>query len=209
MNKLKKIWNFIFHEDSLLSWLANIILAFLIVRFIIYPVLGFVLATPYPLVAVISSSMDHTSLPSANANYEICGKSFPDKTSSDINEYWNACGKFYEDKYDIEKFEFEKFPYSNGFKKGDIMILMGSKDIKTGDVVVYLNPNYRYPIIHRVVQKYPKNSITFYKTKGDHNPAADPMEVQQLVGKAVWRIPKLGYVKIIFVDYIINPILGR
>lgn len=210
MNKIKKIWNFIFHEDSLLSWIVNIILAFVIVKYLIYPLLGLVLSTSYPLVAVVSSSMDHTILAKEGSNiYEICGEHFSEEKYLDIDEYWKICGNYYESKFYITKPEFQQFPYSNGFKKGDIMILLGSKNIKTGDIIVYSNPNYQYPIIHRVVKGYKKNSITYYKTKGDHNNVEDPMDTDQPIGKVIWRIPKLGYIKIIFINYIVNPILGR
>ena len=56
---LGKIWHFIWKDDSLLSWIINILLAFLIVKFLIYPGLGFALGTTYPVVAVVSSSMHH------------------------------------------------------------------------------------------------------------------------------------------------------
>ena len=57
---IKRLWNFIWKEDSLLSWVVNIILAFVIVKFIIYPGLGFILGTSYPVVAVVSGSMEHS-----------------------------------------------------------------------------------------------------------------------------------------------------
>lgn len=184
MNKLKKIYNFIFHDDSILSWIVNVILAFLIVKFLIYPGLGFLLSTSHPLVAVVSGSMEHGNL--------------------NLDQYWENYGDYYE-KIHITKEQFKKFPFKNGFKKGDIMLLKGPKNVNIGDVIVYPNANYKYPIIHRVVKKYNNN----YKTKGDHNKAEDPQEATQIIGKAILRIPKLGYIKIIAVDYIINPIFRR
>ena len=56
---LKTIWNFIWNDDSIWSWLVNIVLAFVIIKFIVYPGLGFLLSTDYPIVAVVSSSMEH------------------------------------------------------------------------------------------------------------------------------------------------------
>lgn len=55
----KKIWKFIWHDDSLLSWIVNIVIAFILVKFVIYPGLGLILQTTYPVVAVVSSSMEH------------------------------------------------------------------------------------------------------------------------------------------------------
>ena len=59
--KLRKIWNFIWYDDSWLSWILNLIIAFLLVKFIIYPGVGLVLGTEFPIVAVVSSSMEHNS----------------------------------------------------------------------------------------------------------------------------------------------------
>ena len=59
---LSKIWYFIWEDDSLASWLVNIVLAFLLVKFIIYPGLGLLLSTDYPVVAVISGSMTHDGI---------------------------------------------------------------------------------------------------------------------------------------------------
>ena len=56
---LKKIWHFIWHENSIWSWIVNIILAFIIVKFLIYPGLGLVMQTTHPVVAVVSTSMEH------------------------------------------------------------------------------------------------------------------------------------------------------
>ena len=56
---LKKTWHFIWHDESLLSWIVNVLLAFLIIYFIVYPVLGLVFSTSHPIVAVVSPSMEH------------------------------------------------------------------------------------------------------------------------------------------------------
>ena len=180
---LKKFRDFL-KQDTPLSWVVNVILAFLIVKYIIYPILGILLSTSYPLVAVVSGSMEHDGL--------------------NLDEYWEKYGDYYEENYQITKEQFKTFSYKNGFKKGDIMLLKGSKEYKVGDVLVYPNTNYKYPIIHRVVKKYDNH----FKTKGDHNTAEDSTEVTNPLGKAILRIPKLGYIKIIAVDYIWKPIFG-
>jgi len=56
---LKRFWHFVWEEDSLLSWVVNIVLAFVLIKFIIYPGLGFVVGTQFPIVAVVSGSMEH------------------------------------------------------------------------------------------------------------------------------------------------------
>ncbi|MEK6951822.1 MAG: signal peptidase I [Nanoarchaeota archaeon] len=182
MSTFRKVWNFIWHEDSILSWIVNIILALVIVKFLIYPGLGLLFNTNYPLVAVVSGSMEHDQ--------------------GNFDEWWSINGKWYE-KNNITKEQFEKFRFKNGFNKGDIMILFGSKNIKVGDVIVYTGVN-TYPIIHRVVKI---NDDSSFVMKGDHNSDKDPSLVSSSVGKAVIRIPLLGYIKILFMDYIFNPIL--
>jgi len=182
---LRKIWNFIWYEDSLTSWIVNILLALLIVRFIIYPLLGFILGTNYPLVAVVSSSMEH---------------------EASFDGWWEANKEWYL-KNGISETQFKNFPYTNGFNKGDIMLLKKPTSINVGDVIVY-KTNYPAPIIHRVIKTYQKNNQNLYITKGDHNSDRDPNEVSNVVGKAILRIPWLGYVKIWAVEFVWNPIIN-
>jgi len=186
---LSKIWYFIWEDDSLASWLVNIVLAFLLVKFIIYPGLGLILSTDYPVVAVISGSMTHESM--------------------DFDEWWERYGSWYE-KNEITKEEFQTFSFYNGFNEGDIMVLWGSKpqNIKTGHVIVYeSHPDYP-PIIHRVISKEENEDITF-TTKGDHNsiPDKDLVTEEKLLGKAVLRIPYLGWIKIAFTS-IVKALIG-
>ena len=96
------------------------------------------------------------------------------------------------------------FYLKDGFNKGDIIMLKGLEpsDVKTGDVIVYMSKTARYPIIHRVVSIKQENNETFsFLTKGDHNNAADSaVEQNQIIGRAVFRIPLLGWIKIGAVD---------
>lgn len=205
---LKKVWHFIWEDDSIWSWIVNIILAFVIIKFIVYPGLGWIFGTPLPIVAVVSESMEHT----AGSNL-LCGKRVIDYNNN-IENYWQVCGDWYE-QINISKNEFESFPFKNGFNKGDLMILFGAKpeNIRQGDVIVYraqrpdLKPD---PIIHRVILKWSNNSEYYFQTKGDNNPAVINDTVigeaeigkDRILGRAVLRVPLLGYVKIIFVQII-------
>ena len=77
---LKKTWHFLWYEDSLLSWIVNIILAFVLIKFLIYPGIGLVLQTDLPVVAVVSESMDHNMVwNDAAQQYAICGSNFKDR----------------------------------------------------------------------------------------------------------------------------------
>jgi signal peptidase len=80
------------------------------------------------------------------------------------------------------------------FYKGDMIIVQGEPNYNVGDIVVYDAPVYKYPIIHRVIEIKPDGLVT----KGDNNHAPDPWVTPQskVHGKAVLRIPLLGWVKV-------------
>ncbi|HLC56096.1 MAG TPA: signal peptidase I [Candidatus Nanoarchaeia archaeon] len=209
MGFLRKVWKFIWEDDSALSWIVNVILAFVIVKFLIYPGLGLVLHTTHPVVAVVSGSMDH----GLNKG-EICGIT-PEDYQGSLTDYWIACGAYY-DKIGITKEMFNEYRFKNGFNKGDIMVLKGVKieNVKVGDVIVFDGRSSSDPIIHRVIKVYEVDGKKYAQTKGDHNSDSSPLlgedkiSQEKLVGIAVARIPLLGWVKIGFVE-IINGFRGR
>jgi len=172
----KKIWHFIWKDNSLLSWIVNLILAFILVKFIIYPALGLLLQTSFPVVAVVSNSMIHTQ---------------------NFDNWWESNKEYYQDRK-INKEEFEQYSFHNGFNKGDIMILQGAKTYNKGDILVYSTPTYNYPIIHRIIDTDP------LITKGDNNKVEDPISIsqEQIQGKAIVKVPLLGWIKIWFTDLI-------
>lgn len=183
---IKKIWYFIWYDDSPLSWLLNIILALILVKFVIYPGLGFLLGTTHPLVAVVSGSMEHNGLR--------------------FDDWWQINGAWYESN-GITKEQFKNFNFKNGFNKGDIMILINPKNKDTGNVMVYRKANSNDPpIIHRIV----KINQDSYQTKGDNvnriQSFEEDIKNNAIIGKAVIRIPYLGYIKILFVDLLLTPI---
>lgn len=181
---LKKFWKFVWHDDSIASWIVAFILAFLIVKFIVYPLIGLAFGTSYPIVAVVSGSMEH---------------------EQPFNEWWELNQEWYEGN-NIYKEDFEEFVFKNGFMKGDIIFLRGvePKDIKVGDVIVFQSTTV-YPVIHRVVKTWEDGSH-YFQTKGDHNGKSDPglleLEIseERVLGKTLFRIPKLGWVKLVFVE---------
>lgn len=185
-DQIKRFWKFL-GEDSLASWIANVVLSFIVIYFVVYPGLGFVLSTSLPVVAVVSGSMEHR------------GYSF--------NDWWDNNLKDY-DRFNIKKEDFSQFRFRNGFNKGDIMVIYGvePKNIKVGDVVVYRSSSSSNPIIHRIVSIENANEDYSFTTKGDNNQAADQniVSANQIedTGKAVIRIPYLGWIKIIFTEFI-------
>ncbi|MFH1173696.1 MAG: signal peptidase I [archaeon] len=182
---LKKAWYFIWYDNSPLSWAVNILLAFVLIKFVIYPGIGLLFGTSLPVVAVVSTSMEH---------------------QGNFDQWWQTHQEFYVQR-NISEQQFRTFIFVHGFNKGDIMVLIGKKptEITQGDVIVF-QARKPYPIIHRVVAIHDG----FFETKGDNNlqqiVSLDLNEqyvtTQQLIGKAVFRIPLLGWVKIWFVDFL-------
>ena len=195
---LGKVWYFIWEDDSLLSWLVNIVLAFVLIKFIVYPGLGFLLGTTHPVVAVVSGSMEH-SLTAGR----VCGE-YPSQYIGNLDGWWGLCGDFY-DPFSISKEDFIYYPFKNGFNKGDIIVLTGAEpeDINKGDVIVFMGRKPD-PIIHRVIKKWQEDDGYHFTTKGDHNPGlvTDDVNIPEnaVIGRALFRIPWLGYIKIWFVD---------
>ncbi|PIZ51886.1 signal peptidase I [Candidatus Woesearchaeota archaeon CG_4_10_14_0_2_um_filter_33_13] len=197
----KKTWNFFWNDDSLASWVANVIVAFLLIRFVVYPVLGVVLGTSYPIVAVISESMDHGTVDEI-----ICGKQFKQFPES-FDNYWKACGDWYEEE-GIIKGDFAEYPFDDGFRKGDVIVLWKAnpQNLKVGDVLVFQGAKPQ-PIIHRVIRIWQEEGKYFYQTKGDHNNGViggalgeEKISQERILGKGLVRIPYLGWLKILFVD---------
>ncbi len=184
---LKKAWHFIWEEDSLLSWLVNIILAFVLIKFLVYPGLGLLFGTSFPVVAVVSSSMEH---------------------QGDFDSWWEKQGTFYAHQ-GMFKNEFKSYSFPNGFNKGDIMVVRGVKpqNITQGTVIVFWSGKSD-PIIHRVIETNKRKGTYTFGTKGDNNPNQiqtawldeKNVEESKVIGKAVLRIPFLGWVKIWFVE---------
>ncbi|MFC1801347.1 signal peptidase I [Nanoarchaeota archaeon] len=190
---LKKIWDFIWHSNSIWSWIVNIILAFIIIKFLVYPGLGLVLGTSHPIVAVVSESMEH---------------------DGNFDQWWAEQQDWYQE-HNITKEEFQGFSYRNGFNKGDIMILVKKNPTKTevGDILVF-DSQQANPIIHRIVKKWQVNDQWHFQTKGDHNRDSiglssvneEDINEDRIIGQATLKVPLLGWIKIIFVDYIVQPI---
>jgi len=223
-NKLKKFWNWTWNSDSILSWFVALILIYILIKFIFFPGLSFIMGTPLPLAGVESSSMDHQFIKYQTNKYELCGNSLNKENLKKLNfnEYWEFCGEWYEDK-EITQDKFEKFPLKNGFSKGDIVIVWGRFTPKIGDIIIFqankesLAPR---PIVHRIVKINNENNKLTIGTKGDHN--QDQLKIsnlqntlrtdetnikeEQIIGKVIFKIPYLGWLKIFFIE-IINKIL--
>ena len=218
-NKIKKFLNWLWNSDSILSFIILLLLIFIFIKLILFPSISLIFGTSLPLAIVESSSMDHNALAycksyGSNLNciekstdFEICGSKFPEKQFLDKEKYWQTCGSWYEKK-NITQEQFSEFKFSNGFRKGDIMIIIGKdpKDLKVGDVLIFKSTR-AHPIIHRLISLYP------LATKGDHNSeqivgskdyyGTDETNIQesQIIGVAVGKIPHIGLIKIYAIEH--------
>lgn len=80
------------------------------------------------------------------------------------------------------------------------MILASPENAQVGDTIVFFSNRRAEPIIHRMIHTDGES----YRTKGDNNCAIATFEQNipqdQVIGKAIARIPWLGYIKILFVE---------
>jgi signal peptidase I len=202
--ELSKAWDFFWNSNSPWSWLLNIVVAFLFIKFIFYPISGMGLNTTHPIVAVVSGSMEHMQTThDGRIIPEMCGNTYGEKKYfMSLDYYWEECGSWYEEN-NITKEQFSAFSFKNGFNKGDIIIIYGTnpKNLKIGDVIVYNTPYRHEPIIHRIVAIDEYDDGLSFTTKGDHNSMPDPridtnIKEDMIIGRAIGRIPYLGWIKV-------------
>lgn len=193
-NIFVRFWKFL-QEDTWQSWLVSLVLLIVLIRFMFFPLLSLVTGSSLPLVVIESCSMYHET--------------------SNFDNWWRDHSDWYED-HGILKEEFSDFSFKNGLNKGDIIVVWGHTDYKPGDIIIFA-PNSGssapHPIIHRIVAEDP------YQTKGDHNFAqlvggnpANPQNIdetnisqEQIIGKSIFRIPYLGWIKLIFFEPLRSP----
>tara|TARA_Y100000310_G_scaffold280085_1_gene299590 strand:+ start:988 stop:1668 length:681 start_codon:yes stop_codon:yes gene_type:complete len=214
--EIKRSWKWIWSSDSILSWLVALIIIFVIIKFIFFPTLSLIFGTSLPLAGVESSSMDHQIAKDNSGILTLCGEKYnkQDKTHINFNEYWDICGDWYVSNKHITKPLFEKYSMKNGFRKGDIIIVWGRFTPKIGDIVIFKpgsGSSAPRPIIHRIIDI---NEDGSYQTKGDHNEQqltssnnfynTDETNIKpnQIIGKAIIKVPYLGWIKIWFTDLI-------
>jgi len=185
---IKKIWNFLWNDDSIWSWIISLLLAFIIVKFIFFPFLSLILGTSMPLVVVESGSMHHIG--SFTGNVIGLEKNF--------NLWWQERGEWYRKK-NITKEQAEKWPLKTGLEIGDVVIVYNKKNLKIGDIIIF-EASQRHPVIHRIIEIKETENGRVYATKGDNNlgqlPEEKTIPEDAIIGKAVFRIPKIGWVKL-------------
>jgi hypothetical protein len=192
--ELRKKW-----DEYTEGWFGNVI--YLVLGFIIaYSLnlfLGYALNTQTPVVAVFSCSMEHNDYNSWFCKIkenEVCGKDMSGYDPTNFDDYWKLCGSWYETQ-NISKNKFESFPFTDGLEVGDMIIVLNTNDFKVGDIIIFDTDFRKYPIIHRI---YADGSKIL--TKGDNNSGPDSFEKTKIHGKAILKIPLLGWVKILFTE---------
>ena len=172
------------------TWWGNIFLGFLAAVIFYYFILANVLSSDTPVVAVVSSSMEHK-------NPEVTYHQWLEKNLGYNRSY------------------IESWPVQNGFYVGDMPIISGGTPLtglfslisdgnknqekyEIGDVIVYSVSGVNAPIIHRIIKI---NDDGTYQTKGDNNSGQLNYEFsvkpEQVKGKVIFIIPKIGYFKVL------------
>jgi len=184
----RKFWFILWKDNSLKGWLLSLIVIFVFIRFVFFPVLSLATGTSLPLAIVESCSMYHSG-----------------NLISDFNAWWGRHEAKYSN-FGINQTEFNHFSFANGFSKGDILFIVGVKpaNVNIGDVIIF-DAGQQAPIIHRVINITQINGQYIFSTEGDDNPGQLQVEKQinqnQIVGKAVFRIaPFIGWAKLIFYE---------
>ena len=163
------------------------VVAFIFIKFIFFPTVSFVTGSNLPIVIVESCSMYH---------------------GDNFNNWWNNNKEYYEG-INISKENFSKFKLKNGFSKGDIFFVFGTKkqDIKIGDIIIFSSGNINRPIIHRVIDLDPlqtkgdNNFIQFEISNNAERINEKNIQENQLIGKVVgFKVPFVGWLKLIFFE---------
>ncbi len=169
---LKKFWKFL-KEDSWQSLVVTLIIAFVLIKWVFFPLLSLATGTALPLMIVESCSMYHTT------NLE------------DVLE-----NNIYED-YDISLDDGLSWGFKGGLNKGDIVFAIGDSNLEVGDVIIF-NAGRAHPIIHRVISTDPLTTKGDHNSgllNDEQNINSD-----SVMGRAVFRIPYIGWIKLMFFE---------
>ena len=184
----KRFWFLLWKDDSLKGWAFSIIFIFIFIKFIFFPSLSLVTGTTLPLAIVESCSMYHAG-----------------NLLSNYGEWWDEHESKYS-KFEIEKNMFKDFRLKNGFNKGDILFILGTKTekLEIGDVIIF-EASASNPVIHRIIEIKNVNGNLFFSTIGDNNKGQLSFEKninsEQIIGKAVFKIfTYVGWIKLIFFE---------
>ena len=173
----KKFQNFL-QDDSWISFGVTLLLAFIIIKFVFFSGLSFITGTSLPLVIVESCSMYH--------HEEGFEKTFESQVYEDY-------GVILEDTLDWD--------FQDGINKGDMIFVVAAKNIERGDVIIF-NGGTANPLIHRVIKVGDTYSTKGdnYKTNSKQLSSEKIIERDRIIGKALFRVPVVGWAKLIFFE---------
>ena len=206
-------------KSEVISTIVYLVFAF-VFAFVLYNFFGFVLGTQAPLVIVVSGSMepvmyrgdivvisgakleelnvpqvelnnfDLDQTPLANYAMPVCVEKDSGRQESCENLLQQGTGPF-----ETTAVKFSETQTVNIHKDGEILVY---------------NSSLGQPVIHRSVVKIKGLDKTYVLTKGDSvfNPLIDQqagitsgaLTQDQIVGKAIFRVPLLGYIKLLLFD---------
>lgn len=174
---LKDFWKFL-QKDTWMSFAVTLVLAFVIIKLVFFPGLSLITGTSLPLVIVESCSMYHHE------------DGFENTFESNIYE-----------RNDISLSDTENWIFQNGFNKGDVIFVVGAKNVEVGDVIIF-NGGAQHPLIHRVIRADETYSTKGdnYKTNSQQLSSEKKISEDQLIGKALFKVPFIGWAKLIFFE---------
>jgi len=208
-------------NNQAIAWVVYIFFAF-VFAWLIYSALGFLLGTSVPIVVVVSPSMEPTyyrgdaivitrALPENLVAEEV----FLEKQSLKETPF-SEIGRIVFGNNSSKRLEAESITFLNG---ETIPVS------KQGSIVVYFSKLRNQPIIHRAIAKIRALDGVYVLTKGDsiNNNTIDqdcgsiasgfpeknclsifPVPISELDGKALFRIPMIGCVKLWALDNTIS-----
>jgi len=87
---------------------------------------------------------------------------------------------------------------------GDIVIIakVPADIVKEGDIIQF-RKDERITVMHRVIEIQETEGAKFFITKGDANdePDTDPVIPENVVGKHILTVPKIGWVAIVIKSF--------
>lgn len=221
-------------NHSLRSWLIYIFFAALF-AFIIYNAIGLVMGTSFPLVIVLSGSMEPeyyrgdiivlqgVNPETLNAPVIELNHSLKNVPSYEYLQTYCSANNSPDIALPCDHFKLQVLNRQTtliDFSTTELHFLNGEKlsISKEGATVVYFSSQQQKPIIHRTVAVLKTLDGTYVLTKGDSpkNPLIDQeagitffaTPVSELQGQALFKIPLLGYVKLILIDDPMQIIMG-
>ncbi|MBT3397670.1 hypothetical protein HOA55_03220 [archaeon] len=173
----KRFWKFL-NDDSWSSFVVTLVLAFIFIKFIFFPTLSLLTGTALPLVIVESCSMYHEE---------------PGFEQTFVSEIYGNFGISLEDT--------GSWIFQNGFSKGDVIFVVGPKNLEVGDVIIF-DGGQNHPLIHRLIsvdEKFTTKGDN-YKTNGGLLSSEMDIPEERIIGKALFRVPFIGWAKLIFFE---------